>query len=297
MTLNQKAIEITNLSKYYGSIRGIDHVSFSVDKGSVHGFLGPNGAGKTTTIRILVGIIRQTTGSATIFGNPFGSNEAKQMIGYLPSDFELYKQYTVGEYLHYIATLRGGAPLLDELVANFDVDLSRKTRELSKGNRQKVSIVQAFMNDPDIIIADEPTSGIDPLKQADLDETISKLAKRGKTILISSHILTEVQSLCDDVTVIKACNVISSGQIEQMLNQIPKKAIIKYSNGYSPDQIAADLDAVVANSSKGKVVLYFNYSTKEFARRLSNMISIDDFIIPEPNLEEYFLPLYQKQGL
>ena len=297
MTVSQKAIEITELSMYYGSIRGIDQVSFSVDKGSVHGFLGPNGAGKTTTIRILVGIMKQTAGKATIFGNPVGSNEAKQMIGYLPSDFELYKQYTVGEYLHYIATLRGGAPLLDELVANFDVDLSRKTRELSKGNRQKVSIVQAFMNDPDIIIADEPTSGLDPLMQAVFDETISKLAKRGKTILISSHILTEVQSLCDDVTVIKAGNVISSGQIEQMLNQIPKKAIIKYSNGYSPDQIAADLDAVVANSSKGKVVLYFNYSTKEFARRLSNMISIDDFIIPEPNLEEYFLPLYQKQGL
>ena len=142
-----KAIEVTNLTKYYGSVRGIEKVSFSVDKCSIHGFLGPNGAGKTTTIRTIVGLIKPTSGAATIFGYDIGTIGAKEMIGYLPSDYELYRQYTVGEYLHYIAKLRGGAPLLDDLIAEFDVDVSRKTKDLSKGNRQKVSIIQALMHD------------------------------------------------------------------------------------------------------------------------------------------------------
>ena len=295
MTYSQNAIEVSNLSKYYGNIRGIENISFVVNKGSVHGFLGPNGAGKTTTIRILVGIMKQTAGLATIFGKDTGTIEAKQMIGYLPSDFELYRYYTVGEYLRYIAKLRGGAPLFDDLIAEFDVDVNLKTKELSKGNRQKVSIIQALMHDPEIIIADEPTSGLDPLMQAVFDNIMRKFARRGKTIFISSHILTEVQTLCDFVTVIKEGKIISTGEVEQLLNQIPKKAIIKQSNGYSAEKLASSLDAEVVSSYNGKIVLYFKYPTKDFAKRISNLGSVDDFIIPEPNLEEYFLPLYQKQ--
>ena len=295
MAFSNKAIEVTNLTKYYGSIKGIENVNFSVNKSEIHGFLGPNGAGKTTSIRILVGLLKQTSGTSTIFGLESGSVQAKELIGYLPSDYELYRHYTVGEYLHYIAKLRGGAPLLDDLVNEFQVDMSRKTKELSKGNRQKVSIVQALMHDPELIIADEPTSGLDPLMQAVFDKTIRSFVKRGKTVFISSHILTEVQNICDKVTVIKEGEIITSGRVEELLEQVPKKAIVKKSNGDSLDSIASKLDAKIGSETNGKLVLYFNYSTKEFASRISTLESIEDFVIPEPNLEEYFLPLYEKK--
>ena len=291
------AIDVSDLTKYYGRNRGIEHVSFTVEKGSIHGFLGPNGAVKTTTIRILVGLLKQTNGQVSIFGSEAGTIEAKQMIGYLPSDYELYRHYTVGEYLRYIAKLRGGAPLFDDLVSEFDLDLNRKTRELSKGNRQKVSIVQALMHDPEILIADEPTSGLDPLMQAVFDRTIQNFSKRGKTIFISSHILTEVQSLCNIVTVIKEGKIISNGDVEKLLQKVPRKAIFKKSNGYSIDELASKLDAKISTDSNGKVTAYFNYSTKEFVKKISNLEYIDDFVIPEPNLEEYFLPLYQKEEI
>ena len=295
MSSSEKAIEVSNLTKYYGHIKGIENITFSVNKGEIHGFLGPNGAGKTTTIRILVGLLKQTSGSSTIFGFDSGSLDAKKSIGYLPSDYELYKHYTVGEYLHYIAKLRGGAPLFDDLVSEFNVDLSRKTKELSKGNRQKVSIIQALMHDPDLIIADEPTSGLDPLMQAVFDKRIRNFVKRGKTVFVSSHILTEVQNICDKVTVIKEGEILTSGKVDDLLAQVPKRAIIKKTNGQSLDDIASALDATAETESNGKVVLLFNYSTKEFAKRISSLDYIEDFVIPEPNLEEYFLPLYQKK--
>lgn len=295
MNTKKYAIEVSGLTKYYGHNRGIENVSFNVEKGSIHGFLGPNGAGKTTTIRILVGLLKQTMGKATLFGLEIGTIEAKQMLGYLPSDYELYKHYTVGEYLRYIAKLRGGAPLFDDLVSEFDLDLSRKTKDLSKGTRQKVSIVQALMHDPDLLIADEPTSGLDPLMQSVFDKTIQNFSKRGKTILISSHILTEVQSLCNNVTVIKAGKIISTGDVEQLLQQVPKKAILKMKNGYSIDELPSTLQATNITDSNGRVNVYFTYPTKEFVKKISDLEVIDDFNIPEPNLEEYFLPLYQKQ--
>jgi len=208
----------------------------------------------------------------------------------------LHSFSSIGEYLHYIARLRGGAPLLDDLVAEFNVDISRKTKELSKGNRQKVSIVQALMHDPELIIADEPTSGLDPLMQAVFDETIRNFIKRGKTVFISSHILTEVQNICDRVTVIKEGEIITSGLVDDLLAQVPKKAIIKKANGQSIADIANILNAKVETEANGKLALYFNYSTKEFAKKISSLDFIDDFVIPEPNLEEYFLPLYQKKG-
>ena len=297
MSSSEKAIEVSNLTKYYGHIKGIENITFSVNKGEIHGFLGPNGAGKTTTIRILVGLLKQTSGSSTIFGFDSGSLEAKKSIGYLPSDYELYKHYTVGEYLHYIAKLRGGSPLFDDLVSEFNVDLSRKTKELSKGNRQKVSIIQALMHDPDLIIADEPTSGLDPLMQAVFDKRIRNFVKRGKTVFVSSHILTEVQNICDKVTVIKEGEILTSGKVDDLLAQVPKRAIIKKTNGQSLDDIASALDATAETESNGKVVLLFNYSTKEFAKRISSLDYIEDFVIPEPNLEEYFLPLYQKKEI
>ena len=290
----ENAITVNNLTKYYGNIRGIDTISFSVKKGTIHGFLGPNGAGKTTTIRILVGILNPTSGSAKIFDHNIGSIEAKRLIGYLPSDYELYRHYRVDEYLQYIAKLRGEAPLLDELIQIFDLDTTRKTKELSRGNRQKVSIVQAFMHDPEIIIADEPTAGLDPLMQEEFDKLIHNFVKRGKTAFISSHILTEVQHICDIVTVIKEGEIINTGKIDDLLKNVPRKAIIKKSNGITPSELAKLLNATLGEDIQDKIILYFNYPIKVFTKKINELQYVEDFTLPEPNLEEYFLPLYKK---
>ena len=291
--MKEATIAVTNLSKYYGDIKGVDNISFSVKKGEIHGFLGPNGAGKTTTIRILTGLLRPTDGQVTIDGSPSGSVEAKKKIGYLPSDFNLYAHYRVSEYLDFIAKVRGGAPLMDDMVERFELDLSRKTKELSTGNKQKVSIVQALMHDPDILIGDEPTSGLDPLMQAEFDKVLREFTKRGKTVFLSSHILTEVQDICDVVTIIRDGSIVNSGRVDKLLEEVPRKAIIKKSNGISPENLAKRLDAKVAEDTQGRVAIVFDYSTKEFAKRISDIDFVEDFTIPEPNLEEYFLNLYK----
>lgn len=289
------AIEVVNLTKFYGNIRGVEEITFTVDKGTIHGFLGPNGAGKTTTIRILTGLLKPTYGNATIFGFNAGTIKAKELLGYLPSDYELYRHYRVGEYLKYLARLRGGAPLMDELVDIFDLDLSRKTKELSRGNKQKVSIIQAFMHDPEIIIADEPTAGLDPLMQEEFDKLIRKFTKQGKTAFISSHILTEVQNICDIVTIISEGHIIDSGKINELLKNVTRKAIIKTSKVISKVDLEHNLDAHLGEDMQGKIVLYFNYPVKEFTKRINELDYIEDFTLPEPSLEEYFLPLYRKK--
>lgn len=294
MNPSQQVIEVSNLTKYYGSVKGVENITFSVERGTIHGFLGPNGAGKTTTIRILVGLLKPTAGNATIIGHEIGSIPAKKLIGYLPSDYELYKHYRVGEYLKYIAALRGEAPLLDELITIFDLDTTRKTKELSRGNRQKVSIVQAFMSEPDIIIADEPTAGLDPLMQEEFDKIIRKFVKQSKSAFISSHILTEVQHICDKVTLIREGTIINSGKIDDLLKNVPRKAIIKKSNSLSSQELADKLHAKIGEETHGKVVIYFNYPTREFIQILGSLDGVDDFSLPEPSLEEYFLPLYKK---
>ncbi len=294
MSGSSVAIKVSNLTKYYGDIKGVENISFTVNKGEIHGFLGPNGAGKTTTIRILVGLLKPTTGMASIHGIPAGSIEAKQKIGYLPADFALYRHYRVGEYLDYIAKLRGDAPLFEELVSIFDLDLSRKTKELSTGNRQKVSIVQALMHDPEILIADEPTSGLDPLMQAEFDKFLRKFIKQGKTAFISSHILTEVQDICDTVTVIREGHIVNSGKVSTLLEEVPRKAIIKRADGLSSNDLASQLNAKIGDETSERIILYFDYPAKEFAKRITTIDTVKDFTIPEPDLEEYFLLLFQK---
>ena len=295
MNNHQNAIEVENLTKFYGNVRGVEEISFTVDKGTIHGFLGPNGAGKTTTIRLLTGILKPTYGNAKIYGFSAGTIHAKELIGYLPSDYELYRHYRVGEYLKYIARLRDGAPLMDELVNIFDLDLSRKTKELSRGNKQKVSIVQAFMHDPEIIIADEPTSGLDPIMQEEFDKLIHNFVRDKKTAFISSHILTEVQTICDIVTIISDGHIIDSGKINDLLKNVTRKAIIKTRNDISKIDLEHALDAHLGEDKQGQIVLYFNYPVKEFTKKINELDYIEDFTLPEPSLEEYFLPLYRKK--
>ncbi len=295
--LGTVAIKVKELTKYYGNTRGIEKISFVVEKGEIHGFLGPNGAGKTTTIRILVGILRPTAGTAKIFGLAAGSAEAKRIIGYLPSDFGLYGHYTVKEYLDLIEQLRGGhAPFKEELIERFQVEIHKKTGEVSRGNRQKVAIVQALMHEPALLIADEPTTGLDPLMQQEFERYLEEYIERGGTAFISSHLLAEIQEMAHKVTVIRDGEIVASGKVDQLLADMPRKAILKVADGahVDPHLIAKTLDARLGEVFADRIDLFFTYTVKEFVNRVESMDGIVDFYLPEPSLEDYFLSFYSE---
>lgn len=202
-----EVIRAEQLTKSYGQHRGILDVDFAVEEGEVFGFLGPNGAGKTTTIRLLLDLIRPTSGRLTVFGldSRRSSVAIRKRLGYLPGDLRLYERMTGAELLRYFGHLRGldGAERAEQLAARLDLDLGRRIKELSRGNRQKVGIVQAFMHEPDLFVLDEPTSGLDPLVQETFYELVAEVTKRGGTVFLSSHVLSEVQHMANRVGLIR----------------------------------------------------------------------------------------------
>ncbi len=293
VTQMTNAITIKNLTKYYGKQKGVENISLTVEKGTIHGFLGPNGAGKTTTLRLLVGLIKKNSGEIKIFDYDAGTVDANRIIGYLPSEFELYPYYTVGEYLDYIEKLVGDAPLRSKYVDIFQLDENRKTSELSRGNKQKVAIVQALMHDPDIIIADEPTSGLDPLMQEVFANSIQDFVKSdNKTAFISSHILSEVQHLCDYVTIIRDGSIISSGKINELLASMPKKAILQIKSEINGNDIAKQTNTILKSQTGNTITLLFD-DMPDFLQKISELNNILDFYIPPPSLDEYFMTYYR----
>jgi len=204
---NGRVIEIKGLTKYYGKIRGVEDLDLHVDRGEVMGFLGPNGAGKTTTIRVCLDLLSKSSGEVRIFGKDAHrhSVEIRRRTGYLPGDFGLMPDLKVRSYLKYLLSLSGvnSVRKMEELAGRLDLDLTRKNQDLSKGNRQKVGIVQAFMADQDLIILDEPTGGLDPLIQQEFYDILRDENRAGKTIFMSSHVLAEVEAVCDRVAIIR----------------------------------------------------------------------------------------------
>ncbi len=201
------AIETSSLTKVYGRVQGLDGLDLVVEPGQVFGFLGPNGAGKTTTIRLLLDLIRPSSGTARVLGlDPRKSGlELRSRVGYLAGDFVVDGRQTGAELIGYLAKLRGGVPkfAIDSLAERLDLDLSRKIKTLSRGNRQKVGVVQAFMHDPELLILDEPTSGLDPFLQQEFAAMVRQVASEGRTVFMSSHILGEVQATADRVAIIR----------------------------------------------------------------------------------------------
>jgi ABC-2 type transport system ATP-binding protein len=287
-------IEIKDLKKTYGTARGINNVSFDVKEGEIFGFIGPNGAGKSTTIRLLLGLIYPDSGSAAIFEKDcikYGP-EIRKKVGYLPSEVFYYDKMKVIDLLKYSASFYKGNfdKRIDELSEAMQLDLNKKIRDLSFGNKKKVGIVQGLLHNPKLIILDEPTSGLDPLMQQKFFELIQKENDKGATVLFSSHILTEVQHMCDRVAIIKEGSIITVENIQSMRENSYKKISL------SGKQINTDklsVDGVTNLKEKDNSI---NFLYKGNVNKIMELISsenLTDVLIEEPTLEEIFLHYYE----
>lgn len=214
------AIDVRQLVKTFGPTRALDGLDLEVRTGEVHGFLGPNGSGKTVTIRILLGLLRADSGSATLLGgDPWrDAVDLHRRLAYVPGDVNLWPNLSGGEVIDVLGRLRGGLDPAKraELIERFDLDPTKKCRTYSKGNRQKVAIVAAFASDTELFVLDEPTSGLDPLMEAVFQDEVAAVKAQGRTVLLSSHILAEVEKLCDRVTIIRRGRAVQSGTLTEL---------------------------------------------------------------------------------
>lgn len=213
-------IEIKDLAKSFGEVQALDGINLKVEKGEVYGYIGPNGAGKTTTIRILLGILQADRGTATVFGRDTWQDavEIHKRIAYVPGEVNLWPNLTGGEIIDLFVQLRGSnhKSRREELIERFDLDPSKKCRSYSKGNRQKVVLVAAFAAEADLYLLDEPSSGLDPLMEKVFQECITEFKEEGKTVFLSSHILSEVEKLCDRLSIIRQGKIIESGSLDEL---------------------------------------------------------------------------------
>lgn len=213
-------LKVTNLTKKFGKFTALDGVNLEVNKGEVVGFIGPNGAGKSTTIRVLLGILKASDGDVQIFNKDAWQDavDIHKRIAYVPGDVNLWPNLTGGEVIDLFVKLNGTANKArrEELIKKFDLDPSKKCRTYSKGNRQKVALVAAFSSDADLYILDEPTSGLDPLMEKVFQECVMEVKRQGKSVLLSSHILSEVEKLCDRVSIIRQGRIIESGTLSEL---------------------------------------------------------------------------------
>lgn len=213
-------INISNLTKSFGNFKALDNLDLEVTKGEVHGFLGPNGAGKSTTIRVLLGLLKKTSGEVQLFGkDPWRhADELHRSVSYVPGDVNLWPNLTGGEVIDLITRLRGGldTKLREDLCQRFDLDTSKKAHTYSKGNRQKVALIAALASDAPLLILDEPTAGLDPLMEAVFQECIHEVKQQGRTVLLSSHILSQVEKLADRISIIRQGSLVESGTLQEL---------------------------------------------------------------------------------
>lgn len=218
--MTEKVLEVTHLQKRFGKLEALKDITFNVQKGEVFGFIGPNGAGKSTTIRILLGILRSTGGSATIFGTDVWHDAVRihQQLAYVPGDVYLWPNLTGGEIIDLFLKLnhQKHSARTDDLIHQFDLDPTKKARTYSKGNRQKVALIAAFSTEAELYIFDEPTSGLDPLNEEIFQKNVLALKQQGKSILLSSHILSEVERMCDRIGIIREGQIIETGTLAEM---------------------------------------------------------------------------------
>jgi ABC-type multidrug transport system, ATPase component len=295
--MNVPIIDITNLSKLYGKVRGIEHINLEIGEGEIFGFIGPNGAGKSTTIRILMNLIFPTGGSARIMGMDVirDTKKIKMLVGYIPSDASAYSSMNVHEFLSYCIRfyeIQNGEHRISELSELFELDLTRQITDLSLGNRKKVSIIQSLLHSPKLLILDEPTTGLDPLMQSVFFELLRSENKKGMTIFFSSHILGEVQMFCKRVAIIKGGKIIQIEDIDNLRKKQLKKVSVESWDPMNTESFGIQgVENVIAGPGN---TLSFMYSGN--INELVNFLSgkkIINLMIEEPSLDEIFLHYYK----
>jgi ABC-2 type transport system ATP-binding protein len=291
-------IEINKLTKTYGKSRGISDISFQVEQGEIFGFIGPNGAGKSTTIRTLLSLIYPTSGSATIFGKDCIEHapEIKKEIGYLPSEVFYYDNMKVKDLLNYSASFykKDCSKRIKELAEMMDLDLNKKIDDLSLGNKKKVGIVQGLLHEPKLIILDEPTSGLDPLMQQKFFELLEAENKKGATILFSSHILSEVQRLCNRVAIIKEGKIVTVEKISTLKENNYKKFKLELKSDVEMHYF--HMDGVSDLELKDHTVSFLFKGNINLVMKKIAEIEITNLWIEEPDLEEIFMHYYEKEA-
>ena len=298
--MSEQAIVLNELTKHYGKHRGINNLSFSVNQGEFFGFIGPNGAGKSTTIRTLMGLIRPTGGSASIFDLDCHSKASviARDVGYLPSENSYYENMKVRELLQYTADLYGMdcKTKMKELADRLNLDLSRKIADLSLGNKKKVGIVSAIMTSPKLIIMDEPTSGLDPLIQQAFYDILKEENSRGATVFFSSHVLSEVQKLCDRVAILKEGQLIGIQSIKELRESGYKKVSLSAKEAIPRDFFdlsgIANYAETADKTDKTSVSFMYNGNITAIIDKL-HLLHLDDVLLEEPSLEEIFMHYYE----
>jgi ABC-2 type transport system ATP-binding protein len=291
-------IEVDKLTKSYGSKRGIVDVAFQVEEGEVFGFLGPNGAGKTTTIRLLMALLHPDSGSARIAGLDCWkqSVEIKRITGYMPGEPALDPNLTGGQILEYFAHLRGGVDhvYLKQLIQRFDLDLSRKFRQYSTGNKRKVVLIQAFMHRPRVLILDEPTSGLDPLNQIEFERMVKEIRDEGRTVFLSSHVLSEVEKTCTKVGIIRDGRLVRIGGVSEVTAIKRYEITIMFAEPV-PAETFKTLDGVaeVESLDHGRGVRLDMQGSADAVIKAAARFPVVSLTSHEPSLEDIFLRYYE----
>ncbi len=294
---SQSVVHTEELTKYYGKRRGIIGVNLDVRPGEVFGYLGPNGAGKTTTIRTLLGLLRPSSGAAAVLGYDIVSQslEIRRSIGYLPGELTIYDNLTGAEFLSYLGHLRGGVEwdFVEQLADRLNCELSPRIRALSHGNRQKLGLIQAFMGRPSLLILDEPTIGLDPLMQQEFYLLLAEVRKDGRTVFLSSHIMPEVERVCDRVAIIREGSVVTVEDVATLKSRALRRLEIHFAEPVSAERfngIDGVRDVTVQDSILScTVVGELDALVKAAAE--SHVVNV---ISQEPSLEEVFLTYYRR---
>lgn len=291
----ETVIRLERLTKYYGKQLGVAGLDLEVKSGEVFGYLGPNGAGKTTTIRMLLDLIRPTSGKATVLGLDAQADSlaVRRSIGYIPADPSLYGNLSGHDFLTYLAAIRGGVDWskVTALADRLQCDLSRPIGALSRGNKQKLAVIRAFMHQPQVLILDEPTSGLDPLMQAEFEEMVREAKRQGTTIFLSSHTLPEVEQLADRVGIIREGRLAAVEEIDSLKSRAVRRFEIEFAGGV-PQEEFARMDGVrniqvQGNTLRCDVAGVLDPLIKAAARH-----TVINLKTHEPNLEEIFLAYY-----
>ena len=289
------AVEVAGLHKRFGSVQALRGVSFSLEGGEILGYLGPNGAGKTTTLRILAGLVRADAGVARLLGEPAGTAAVRERLGYLPGELRLYGGMTGRLLLERFASFRPSRPpvLREQLLEVFGLgpaDLGRRVKLLSHGTKQKLGLVLALQHDPDLLLLDEPTNGLDPLMQRAFREVVQERAAAGRAVLLSSHVLSEVESMCHRVAVLRAGEMLAVETVATLRERLVRRVQLRVRDAM-PAGLAGLPGVTQAEISGREAVLWVQGDVNPILRALAQA-EVERFVFAEPQLEDVFVSFY-----